>query len=298
MKKSTSVYIFAGISILCFSLSPTISKYFFNGVDPFAINAWSMIPSTLLFLVILIRNGKIRTFKTIPARHILAMTGIGLTGVFVYLVSLQIGYSAMPGQQAFVINYLWPAMIILWARILLKEKPDAGKWCALLLSFLGVVIVAVNGDFHQLTGGTLSGVIACVVAAVSYGFYSAMSKKMRYDTELLLFLAFLSSMILCFVLAAVRGVLTVPTAFTGTGYLIFGLFTNGIAYLFWLLALENGNTALISNLAYLTPVVSLGLTHVFLGEEITLYSVLGLGIILLGIALQAALSRKQEKGGT
>lgn len=292
MRKTTSVYIFAAFSIICFSLSPTISKYFFHDVDPLNINAWSMIPSTFLFLFILIRNGKIRLFRNTPLQHMLAMTGVGLSGVFIYLVALQIGYASMPGQQAFVINYLWPAMIILWARVLLKEKPDAGKWCAILLSFTGVVIVAVNGDFSQLTGGNLKGVMACVIAAVSYGFYSVISKKMRYDTEMLLFLAFASSMVLCFVLAAGRGVLTVPTIFTGTGYLIFGLLTNGIAYLFWLLALENGNTALISNLAYLTPVVSLGLTHVFLREEITPYSVLGLGIILLGIVLQAMLNRK------
>lgn len=291
MKKTTSVYIFAAFSIICFSLSPTISKYSFHGVDPLNINAWSMIPSTFLFLVILIKNGKLKQLRRIPPRHILAMTGIGLSGVFIYLVALQIGYALLPGQQAFVINYLWPAMIILWARILLKEKPDAGKWCAILLSFTGVVIVAVNGDFSQLAGGNLKGVMACVIAAVSYGFYSVISKKMRYDTEMLLFLAFASSMVLCFVLAAGKGVLTVPTIFTGTGYLIFGLFTNGIAYLFWLLALENGNTALISNLAYLTPVVSLGLTYVFLGEAITVYSVLGLGIIMLGIALQAVPSR-------
>ena len=293
MKKTVNVYIFAILSIICFSLSPTISKYFFDGIDSFDINAWSMIPSKLLFLAILIRNRKICQLKKASAKHILIMTGIGLTGVFVYLVALQFGYSVMPGQQAFVINYLLPAMIIVWARILLQEKVNAGKWCAILLSFLGVVIVVLNGDPSQLAGGTFSGVIACVIAAVSYGFYSAMSKKMHYDTEMLLFLAFAASMILCFAVAAMRGAPTIPTVFTGTGYLIFGLLTNGIAYLFWMLALKNGNTALISNLAYLTPVISLGLTHIFLGEEITLHSVVGLGVILLGITLQAVFSREK-----
>ena len=81
------------------------------------------------------------------------------------------------------------------------------------------------------------------------------------------FFAFASSTILCFAVAAMRGELTIPTVFTGTGYLIFGLFTNGIAYLLWMVALGNGNTALISNLAYLTPVVSLGLTHVSSGRR-------------------------------
>ena len=53
-----------------------------------------------------------------------------------------------------------------------------------------------------------------------------------------------------------------------------------------------GNTAVIANLAYLTPFVSLLLTHFVLGEKITVFSVLGLVLIVTGIIIQMIVNKK------
>ena len=53
-----------------------------------------------------------------------------------------------------------------------------------------------------------------------------------------------------------------------------------------------GNTAVIANLAYLTPFVSLILTHFVLGEKITVFSVLGLVLIVTGIIIQMIVNKK------
>lgn len=55
-----------------------------------------------------------------------------------------------------------------------------------------------------------------------------------------------------------------------------------------------GNTAVIANLAYLTPFVSLILTHFVLGEKITVFSVLGLVLIVTGIIIQMIVNKKME----
>ena len=52
------------------------------------------------------------------------------------------------------------------------------------------------------------------------------------------------------------------------------------------------NTAVIANLAYLTPFVSLILTHFVLGEKITVFSVLGLVLIVTGIIIQMIVNKK------
>lgn len=61
----------------------------------------------------------------------------------------------------------------------------------------------------------------------------------------------------------------------------------------WILALEGGNTAKISNLAYITPFLSLAWNRLILNEVITLYFVIGLLIIVVGIFVQ--LTDKPEK---
>ena len=56
-----------------------------------------------------------------------------------------------------------------------------------------------------------------------------------------------------------------------------------------------GNTAKISNLAYITPFLSMVCARVVLGEPIRLYSVLGLTVIVGGILIQLKPSKKAEK---
>ena len=65
-----------------------------------------------------------------------------------------------------------------------------------------------------------------------------------------------------------------------------GICNMAIAATAWALALDSGKTAKISNLAYITPFLSLVWTAVFLKEQIHLSSVLGLTVIVLGIFVQ------------
>ena len=70
------------------------------------------------------------------------------------------------------------------------------------------------------------------------------------------------------------------------GMLWNGIFTTAVPYTAWALALDKGDTARISNLAYITPFLSLVWTALFLKEPITANSFLGLVIIIAGIFIQ------------
>lgn len=72
-----------------------------------------------------------------------------------------------------------------------------------------------------------------------------------------------------------------------------GIFTMAIANTAWMIALESGKTAKISNLAYITPFLSLIWTAIILKEKIGIFSILGLVVIVLGIIIQ--LKDKKEK---
>ena len=78
------------------------------------------------------------------------------------------------------------------------------------------------------------------------------------------------------------------------GFLWNGVFTMAIPNALWVLALRNGCTAKISNLAYVTPFLSMLLAYLILHEEIKLQSVLGLVIIVGGILLQLKKEKKKK----
>ena len=70
------------------------------------------------------------------------------------------------------------------------------------------------------------------------------------------------------------------------GILWTGVLIYGVAFSLWSIAIALGNTAKISNLAYLTPFVSLIWIYFLVGEPITMASVVGLLIIVAGVILQ------------
>ena len=95
-----------------------------------------------------------------------------------------------------------------------------------------------------------------------------------------------------FILVIIQGKLILPTGSQAAGMIWNGVICNALPYLTWALALDIGNTAVIANLAYLTPFVSLLITHFVLGEKITVFSVLGLVLIVAGIVIQMLVNQK------
>ena len=65
-----------------------------------------------------------------------------------------------------------------------------------------------------------------------------------------------------------------------------GVFVMATATVTWAIALKLGGTAKVSNLAYITPFLSLVWTRLVLGEPIKLLSVAGLVVIVVGIFIQ------------
>ena len=173
-------------------------------------------------------------------------------------------------------------MSVVFACILLKEQLTARKMIAFGMSFLGVVTVA-GGSLLHFDGQTLMGIVLCVSGAVCYGAFTALIKKWNCDPQLGLMLSFTVSSLLLNVL---RG-----TQWSLNGIQLLGLVWNGVfcmavAGVCWTRALVGGNTAKISNLAYITPFLSLVWVAVFLKEMPTIWALGGLCLIVMGIFVQ------------
>jgi drug/metabolite transporter (DMT)-like permease len=90
------------------------------------------------------------------------------------------------------------------------------------------------------------------------------------------------------------GNVLVPQLSQLPGLLWIGVGTSAIAYTAWALALSLGDTAKLSNLAYVTPFLSLIWTALLLKEPVSLYSVLGLVVIVVGILLQIKEKKRRD----
>lgn len=291
MKKK---YLLAATSILCWSTVATVVKLLLGNFTSMQVLCISAFFGAIFLLGVNLATGNIKKLREYEPRDYLITVLIGLPGTFFYYVFYYTGTSMMLASQAFIVNYLWPIMSVIFACIILGEKMTARKALAIGLSFLGVIIVTGKDILHFDTT-TLVGALFCILGAVSYGIYTALNQKAaKYDKRISTMFSYTTSFILTLIINLATGGFPKLGAVEVLGFAWNGMFTMALAGTAWMFALADGHTAKISNLAYITPFLSLILTAIFLREEISWLSVLGLVVIVGGILIQA--TDKSEDG--
>jgi drug/metabolite transporter (DMT)-like permease len=246
---------------------------------------YSALFAALALLVFNAVTGRLRRLRAYRLKDHIVTVLIGLPGTFFYYVFLYAGTDRMAASQAFIINYLWPVMSVVFACLILKERLTARKCIALALSFLGVLTVA-GSALLQFDKGTLTGVLLCVLAAVSYGLFTALNSKWDYDFQISMMLSFFFSFLLTLGINLAMRYSLAASLPQVAGFAWNGILIMATATVTWALALKHGGTAKISNLAYVTPFLSLVWTFLFLKEPIRPLSLLGLSVIVVGIFIQ------------
>ncbi len=278
-------YILAGIAIICWSTMATISKLLLGSFSGGWVLCISSLFAALFLLIKNIITGNMIKIHQYKIKDFAIMTLIGLPGILIYNLLYYIGAASLPASQAFIINYLWPIMSVVFACIILKERMTFRKAIAIALSFLGVVIVA-GADIAGFTGGAILGAACILFAAMFYGLYTALNQKFQYDKNISQMFVYIATFIITLVINAFTGASLKVDILSLLGFGWNGIFVMGVATTSWAIALESGNTAKISNLAYITPFLSLIWTAIFLKEKISIFSVFGLAVIVVGILIQ------------
>lgn len=283
MKKQ---YFYAAISIFCWSTAATVTKLLLNdGISNIQLLWVSSLCAACFLFFINLFSGKLKLLSAYKLKDFLFSALIGLPGTFLYYIFYYFGTSKMPASEAFIINYLWPIMSLVFAAIILKEKLTLRSIIAICISFLGIVFIMI-GNIGESESNFLIGAISCILAAVSYGLFTALNKKYKYDKTISMMLNYFVTFIITTIINFVNKALFIPNMFEWFGCLWNGIFIMAIASTMWLLALQNGKTGKISNLAYITPFLSIIWVSIFLKENISIYSIFGLLFIILGIAIQ------------
>jgi len=288
MDKRKSSFIYVGLSIILWASTAAIGKLLLTEITGLQLIFYTF-PFTIisLFLIAWSQN-KLRLLRQYTKTDYLRMIGMGFLGCYLYYLLLFGALKNAPAQEAFIVNYLWPVMVVIFAALLLKEQLTWRKVLGILISFIGVYIVITKGDVLGFTFSNLKADLFSLVSAIAYGLFSVLGKKDDYErlTSILVYYVFG----FIFVAITVFLVSSVPIVsfkqLIGLAWL--GVMTNGLAFVFWFKALEYGDTAKMANYAFLAPFLSLVYIYFLLGERILLSSVIGLIVIVVGILFQAS----------
>ena len=293
MRKS---YLYASITVLIWATLATVVKIILSDIPNFEALTISSVFAFVFLLIMNIINGSVKELKHYRLKDYLMMSGLGFLGLFLYSALYYYGISALSSQEACILNYLWPLMIVVFACILLKEKLTARKLIAMGMSFAGIVVLTVGTGGAASSGNRLWGIVACVTAAVCYGLFSVLNKKHSLNQNITMMWIWLTVSVCSLVSGMIfeKWQPIVGIQWLGLGWL--GVVVNAVAYLLWAIALKNAeDSAKVANLAYLVPFLSIVLSSVVLKEQITVNMVIAVVLIVGGILLQSIRFRRSKQ---
>jgi len=209
---------------------------------------------------------------------------LGFLNPFLYYLILFKAYELLPAQEAQPLNFIWPLMIVLLSIPILKQKIKLINIIALLISFLGVIIISTHGKVFDLKFSNPFGVFLALFSSIIWAFFFIFNMKDKRDEIAKLFLSFLFGFfyILVFSLIFTKIELLSMKGILGATYISF--FEMAITFFVWLKALTlSETTAKVNNLIYLTPFLSLLFINFLVGEKILFSTFIGLIFIVSGI---------------
>ena len=284
MKKS---YIYAGLTVLIWSTLATVVKLVLKDIPNFQALAISSAFAFVFLLILNIINGSIKEMKHYRIKDCLTMAGLGFLGLFMYSALYYYGIAELGSQEACILNYLWPMMIVIFACIILKERITVKKIIAMLMSFAGIVVLTL-GSGGVSSGNRLFGIIACVTAAVCYGLFSVLNKKHSLNQNVTMMWIWFTTAVCSLVLSLIFENWQPIAGVQWLGIAWLGIVVNAVAYLLWAIALKGASdSAKIANLAYLVPFISIIISWLVLKEQITINAVFALLLIIGGILIQS-----------
>lgn len=206
-------------------------------------------------------------------RFVAALLGFG---VFLMLYDLTFLYAIQEGPSvpANIINYMWPILFPALGALVFRRPGTKFGWFeagALSLAFGGTALIA-GESLNVFAGGFRYTFAVAFVAALSAGIYLnflAIAQEHVDSTPLIYFVGVVVALPLTLLSTAAFGLeftITVRSLPYVVGY---GFITFAFGQVAWGKAISLGEDALISSLAYLTPVLSTLFLNVLVDAPIT-----------------------------
>lgn len=287
-EKSQSRAMLLGLSaVLLWSTVATAFKLSLQTLSPLQLLGWSGLFSTLVLVVAVSwqhRWGELlQQLRRRPGYYV----AMGALNPFLYYLVLFRAYDLLPAQQAQALNYTWALTLALLAVPLLKQKLHRIDIIAMLLGYMGALVIATRGNLLALEFDSLPGVALALGSTLIWALYWILNTRAEGAPAVTLLLCFLLGTPMVWALMAWQGELVVPSLQGLLGAAYVGLFEMGVTFLLWLGAMRAAtHVSRISNLIFLSPFLSLVFIRLFLNEPVVSATFVGLALIVGAVVLQ------------
>jgi drug/metabolite transporter (DMT)-like permease len=286
LKKETLALSYGLTAVLLWS---TVASAFKIGLSLtsviFLLTGASFFSLLVLIGVLLVRKEFVNALSSLwKYRYISIKLGM-LNPVLYYLILFE-AYDRLPAQIAQPINYTWAIVLGLLAVPFLGRKISRWDIAGMFVAYGGVFLLSMAGK--SLPGGVDSvGILLALVSTLIWATYWLLNIKDQRPPILALFQNFLYALPVLIVIAYLNQTSLDISYKVIASMAYIGLFEMGFTFILWQAALQTTEyTSRISSLIFLSPFVSLFIINQVLGEPLQVLTFVGLGIIIVGLALQ------------
>lgn len=273
------------LMVVIWGVNFTVVKRALEAFDPLGFNALRYVLASTLVYAVLRGRGRLRLPQRADLPRIILL---GLVGNTIYQMAFILGVDGTRAGNASLMLALVPVFVLLfgWRR---DGAPRRRAWVGAVISVIGVA--AVSGSTLGIDGSaTLRGDLTMVGASFVWAIYTVEARPLieRYGsiqtTAWTLWVGAIGIFLIGVPSLIHQNFAAVD--FAGWGGLLFSaLFSIGLAYLIWYRGVERLGGARTAVFANFTPVVALATGALWLGERLTVLSLIGAAMVLGGIML-------------
>lgn len=270
-----------------FSAKAIVAKLIYRyHVDAVTLIAFRMAFALPVFAAMAL--WQMRTAFALRAADRWRLVLLGLIGYYLSSLLDFLGLQYITAGLERLILFLTPSFVLLISASFLKRRVNRLEWGALLLSYLGIVLVFLH-DLKLGGGQVMLGSLLVLGAAVSYSLYLIQSGQLvaRLGSLRLVAYAMCVSSAACigqFFVLRPASMLIQPAPVYWLS-LLNAIFCTVLPVLLTMIAVQRIGAATASQAGMIGPVSTLFLGAIFLGEPITGWQMAGTVLVLGGMYL-------------
>jgi drug/metabolite transporter (DMT)-like permease len=278
-------------AIIFWGLSFIATKVVLREINPFTLLTLRFGMGGLLLLLFQLQKDK-RFLKKFYSKDWISIILLALVGVSAHTLLQAYGLLYTTAINTGWLIAIMPICIAIAARFYLGEPITLRRIGGIILGFLGVSLIISKGMFSLslFRLGSTFGDFLILISALTWtaftvggrGFLSRFS-PLAAITPIIILGSFIT---FPFTLLKWEWNHLFQLSFSAwVSVLFLGIFCSGLAYLFWYSALEKKDSSIVGMYLYLEPFVTLIGAYLLLNEGIQWITLIGGGMILLGVYL-------------
>lgn len=281
MSLKNSFHPYAAVTIVFWSLAYVLTRLSLQYFSAFSLGFLRYMIASCALAVIAILT-KINLPRKKDVLWFLAAGGIGF---FLYMVTFNQGQATVTAATGSVIIATVPVMTALFAHFVFREKLRVFQWIAIFIAFAGVAVLTLLNGMLSIN----KGLFWLFFAALALSIYNLLQRKLTKTYSALqtsTYSIFFGTLLLTvFAPTSFREAVHAPTI--QFVYLaVLGVCSSAIAYVSWAKAFSKATqTSQVSNYMFVTPFLTSILGFLLAGEIPDCATLIGGGIILIGLLI-------------